>query len=159
MAKGFNDGWGGGDIHGRIRMEPQDPNAPIAFNASRLYDTHERLNIQNMLMVAYRAPSCLPKGHKACEVWSDRSYLRWQEATQDLRSRENDVAFWHGVSSRDLMKFAKRMAEGEGIDGIVTGARVVRYTNRSSGYPCHRLDIIYKPAAAVYREAIGVEAE
>ena len=120
-----------------------DPDSPDPFDNARLYGD-EKYSLQNMLLKSVNAPRRLPADCSAHSVWSDRAYSEWKKAGEGVKSREFGDAWWHGVTEADFLAFLRRIAVELGMNQEVTGGRMVRYTNHSSGYPTLRLDIIYR---------------
>jgi len=122
----------------------RDPNKPAPFSHSRLYGG-EKYSLQDMLLNSFGATVRLPEGVQCHSVWDDRAYAAWRESSQGIKSKDSGDAFWNGVSQPSLKAFVEKMAVHTQVRGEVVGARIVRYTNVSSGYPTNRLDILYKP--------------
>jgi hypothetical protein len=109
------------------------------FEFSRLYG-QEKYSLDNMTLASVNFPDVVDSG-KITSEWSDRIFTSWDAASKDLKSTYNADAFWAGVSSTDLLTFAKAIAEAVNFTHEVTGVRIVRFTNAASGYPVLRIDI------------------
>ena len=110
-----------------------------AFDFNRLYG-NEKYSLQKMEMKSANFPAKV-EPNKATAVWSDRIYTQWRDAMNGIKSTMSADAFWAGVSNKDLLVFASRVAAAIEFTHKVTGARITRYTNVASGYPCLVLEI------------------
>ena len=117
-----------------IKTETVDP-----FVFSRLYG-REKYSLNSMELKAANFPAEVDPG-KATSIWSDRAATTWEEASNGIESEYSGDAFWAGVSAADLLTFAERMAKTINFQHKVTGARITRFTNAASGYPCLVLEI------------------
>lgn len=110
------------------------------YNPYRLYDS-EKYSLSNMLLKDAKFPTDVDQD-KVGSVWDDRVYSEWREAMEEIKSTESGDGWWAGVSNRDLLAFTRRLIKKIDPDWKhkITGARIVRYTNMSSGYPTLRLD-------------------
>jgi hypothetical protein len=109
------------------------------FDYSRLYG-NEKYSLQKMELKSASFPAQVEPG-KATAVWSDRMPSEWEKAGDGIKSNQSGDAWWAGVSEKDLLIFAQRMADAIHFEHKVTGARITRYTNASSGYPCLVLEL------------------
>lgn len=108
-----------------------------AFEFSRLYNT-EKYSLQKMELKSVNFPAQVEAG-KATATWSDR--VSWDEAIKLVKSNFSGDAFFAGATDASFIEFAKAMGVILGFKHVVTGARVTRYTNAMSGYPCLALEI------------------
>jgi hypothetical protein len=109
------------------------------FNYNRLYG-NEKYNLQKMELKSVNFPAQVEDG-MGTSVWDDRIYTEWRKAGEGITSSYSGDAFWAGVSNEDLLVFAQRVADAIHFNQKVTGARITRYTNASSGYPCLVLEM------------------
>ena len=107
---------------------------PFVFG--RLYGD-EKYNLQNMELKSVNFPAQVKNYHS---IYADRANEEWIKAGEGITSTYNGDAFWAGVSEKDLLIFAQRMADALNFKHKVTGARVSRHTN-SNGYPCLLLEM------------------
>ena len=110
-----------------------------AFSFERLYG-NEKYSLQKMELKSTNFPAQI-EPNMATAVWSDRIYTQWRDAMNGITSTMSADAFWAGVSNEDLLLFASRVATAIDFRHKVTGARITRYTNAASGYPCLVLEI------------------
>jgi hypothetical protein len=110
-----------------------------AFEYDRLYG-REKYSLQKMEMKSINFPAEVEPGF-ATAVWSDRINNEWWESTKLIESRYTADALFAGATDESFMTFAKAIAKAIGFNHEVTGARITRYTNASSGYPCLVLEV------------------
>jgi len=95
--------------------------------------------------------SFAPVGSAILDVYTDRiSHEQWQEAVKALDYKQGggfQQAAMHAPDA-NILTFA-RVAVG---DARLTGVRIVRYTNVSSGYPVWRIDGYINPIAAAKKQ-------
>ena len=116
----------------RLKMEEADP-----FDFNRLYHD-EKYCLNNMTLCQARFPT---SADQAYSVWSDR-VEGWNKARLDTKSNyRGGDEWWAGVQEDSLLAFAVRIAEIVQYQHKVTGARIVRFTNKNQ-YPVLRLDIV-----------------
>ena len=77
--------------------------------------------------------------------YQDRIYGEWEEGRKWYNKETGNL---HGINlgsmtDKNFIKWAEIISKKwlDQIERKITGLRVVRYTNVSSGYPCLRLDI------------------
>ena len=107
------------------------------FSFDRLYG-REKYNLQNMEMKSVNFPVKTDNYHS---IYEDRAEDTWRKAAEGIESNYNGDAFWAGVSEKDLLIFAQRMADALQFKHKVTGARISRHTHAMSGYPIHLLEM------------------
>jgi hypothetical protein len=107
------------------------------FNFNRLYG-NEKYNLQNMELKSVNFPAQAEHYHS---IYEDRALTEWRKAAEGIESRQSGDAFWAGVSDKDVLVFAQRMADALSFKHKVTGARISRHTNWSSGYPILLLEM------------------
>lgn len=128
----------------QIKTTPAD-----RFDYNRLYG-QEKYNLNNMTLAKVNFPYSVNEG-KITSVWSDHIYKEYRNAIAEVTSAQNGDAFWNGVSSEQLLKFASDVAKAVNFEPEVTGVRIVRFTNVMSGYPVLRIDIASGGVAAPLR--------
>lgn len=114
------------------------------FNPTRLWGD-EKYSLQNMLMRQVRFPAYFHEGDLFSEWWSDHAYKTFQAACEKYRGRVGPNAgsfeggdFLSALSEDDFVEFCR---EAIGAEHPATGARVVRHTNASSGYPVYSIQV------------------
>lgn len=117
-----------------VNVELTDP-----FCYERLYG-NEKYSLNNMLMTQTSVLPARVEYGKAASWYSDQVSKEWDAARVGISSTANGDAWWNGVDSKQLLRFAKRIAVAFGFTHDVTVARIVRYTNAGQ-YPVYRLDI------------------
>lgn len=116
-----------------VKTAPAD-----AFSHIRLYG-EEKYKLDNMELKAVNFPARVDEDH-ITSTWSDR--ILWDKARAVITtSSMYGDAFYAGVSDVELLKWAQIIADEINFNHQVTGVRVVRYTNPSSGYPILRADL------------------
>jgi len=123
-----------------IKQTKADP-----FDFNRLYG-NEKYSLSNMTMVDAGLPDLVEPGMSE-SVYSDR-LRQWHKddvwygtiETLGIKSSHNADAWWAGVSTADVLKFAQEIAKIIGFKHPVTGARIVRFTDGGQ-YPIYRLDM------------------
>lgn len=123
----------------KIQVEKADP-----FDPSRLWG-NEKYSLQNMLMRQVNFPAYCHQGDVMVSVWSDRAYETWRAAGEKYRAIVGEQvgglesgAFLSAMGEQDFLGWCR---EAIGYDKPITGARIIRYTNAASGYPCYRIDL------------------
>jgi hypothetical protein len=107
---------------------------PFVFG--RLYGD-EKYSLNNMELKSAFFPAQAKDYHS---IYSDRANDEWYKAVEGITSIYNGDAFWAGVSEKDLLIFAQRMADALSFKHQVTGARITRFTD-SRQYPCLLLEM------------------
>lgn len=122
----------------RVEMLPVE--LPLDYGRIHSYD------VQNMLLKQVNFPCAVhvtldfgDTGDWVGDCYEDRAYDAWRKAW-DAAPR----GFIHEMSDDVFLKFVTDFFEAQGIARKITGARAVRYTNVSSGYPCIRIDAVVK---------------
>ena len=124
-------------------LEPCDP-----FEYHRLMS--ESYSLQNMLIKQAAMPATIALDvDKVLSVYQDRIPNEWRKAAESLPGERSwgDSGF-ASMSDGDFLAFAQRVADACGEEMKVTGARLIRYTNAASGYPCPLLvavEVIHAP--------------
>ena len=141
--------------HMSMRRSQRKVKSPMPFDNSRLYGD-EKYSLNDMLLGTTEMPhgtrgTTIPEGYGSHTVWSDHAHDLWTRTCEIAKpeSSARSDAFWSGVSSTDLLAFARAMAVEVNVREEVVGTRIVRFTNRKSQYPVLRLDIIYKKTRLV----------
>jgi hypothetical protein len=134
----------------RIKIEKAKP-----YDSGLLWDTYKRFDIQNMLYRQVNFPAYFHTasdpilgivngaGDQMERYWSDRDYHGWENACQFLSEKYPNQSFEGFISSstpEDFLAFVKYLHK----EGDITGARLLRYTNASSGYPTYAIDVFIK---------------
>lgn len=109
------------------------------FEYNRLYG-NEKYSLQKMEMKSINFPAEVEPGF-AFTVWSDRINAEWWGSANLIVSHYTGDAFFAGATNESFMVFAKAIAKVIGFKHKVTGARITRYTNAASGYPCFVLEV------------------
>ncbi|MFF2532346.1 hypothetical protein ACFVS2_25890 [Brevibacillus sp. NPDC058079] len=114
----------------------------------KVYSYHElcmnSYGVQNMLIVQHNFPKYFYEGDYINSYYSDRfSSEDWENALQHI-SHELHIDEWVELEADEdlldeLLHFASALFKRD-----VTGVRIVRYTNASSGYPVWRIDVFSK---------------
>ena len=106
-----------------------------------------RYSVQNMLIARagdFPSVSC-PVGSEIHDAYEDRLCMWDHEKYNDLCEKHGAkfLGDWaRGVDSAKLLAFVR-----DALDmPHATGCRIVRFTNVSSGYPCHRIDAYANPS-------------
>lgn len=144
-----------------VNLGPADP-----YNPSRLWGD-EKYCLQNMLIHQYRMPFSAPPEFLG-SVYTDRVYEAWARAHKEVVEKSACKAYMGGdacnwfreCSNEDFLRYAQILSDachGSGqsvLDDVsaaadpskprVRGARMVRFTNVSSGYPTYRWDFYYE---------------
>lgn len=110
-------------------------------------------NIQNMLITQYNFPKFF---YKKENDWSDGDFIdsvytdrisseNWKRAIKHITLNRN-CDCWNQANSEELIAFANELYSDslKDKDFKITGIRVIRYTNVSSGYPTWRIDVFGK---------------
>lgn len=136
----------------RIEVEPAD-----AFDSGRLWGS-EQYSLCNMLVRQESFPRYAYEGEEPGTgdahygIWSDHVYQAWDEAVKAADPEESARGggpehFFRRLSREAFLRFLVKLLEAIGGGAPrhpVTGGRIVRFTNVSSGYPCYRVDIFCK---------------
>lgn len=144
-----------------VQLSPADP-----FNASRLWGD-EKYNLQNMLIRQHRMPFSAPAEFLG-DVYSDRLYEATSRAFEQVVQRSSCKVYMGGdacnwfqqCSGEDFLAYAQILSDaihGSGqnvLDDVsaaadpskprVRGARMIRFTNVSSGYPTYLWNFYYE---------------
>jgi len=143
-----------GDLEERVvETAPAD-----MFDSSRLYGK-EKYKLQNMLIrqVDYPAKG---RAKEFGEFWSDRCFQACDAARRkvveasECKAGGGDACGWfRSCSPEEFLAYAQACLDNGAWSGKpcddapkVTGARMVRYTNVSSGYPTYRWDLYFGKA-------------
>ena len=110
-----------------------------SFDYNRLYG-REKYSLQKMEMKAVNFPIEV-EPNLITAVWSDRINNEWIAALKLIETQYTGDAFFAGATNESFMVFAKAIAKVIGFKHKVTGARITRYTNAASGYPCFVLEV------------------
>ena len=145
---------GGGAVSGKwrkIEAEPADE-----FDSGRLWG-NEKYNLCNMLVRQEAFPRYIYEGEATgtgdahYEIWSDRVHEAWSQAVEAADPEESARGggaedFFRRLSRESFFRFLGKLIEATRGEPRhpVTGGRIVRYTNVSSGYPCYRVGIFCK---------------
>ena len=92
----------------------------------------ERFSVQNMLIRQVNFPAYYHQGDFIFDQYTDRMYETVHAANEKYPGKIEDL------SSEDFVQYCR---EACGVEQQITGARIVRFTNVSSGYPCDRIDL------------------
>lgn len=114
---------------------------PYGFMDCSSYDA------QNKLLRQYNFPLEFNKRvDKVFDVYSDRipgTELVWMDLTPSPRGQWLDM-YAQATEIEKLDKWMKTIAENCGMKQV-TGWRILRFTNKMSGYPLYRYDFYYTP--------------
>lgn len=143
-----------------VPRPPSDPDHYLVtladpYEPSRCWGD-EKYSLSNMLLRQVRFPLEVSRKDFLSSVWSDRVYSEFREACkrylEGVLGPFEDGRPLLGLSEENFLGFV-RVASGIQESQPVTGARFVRYTNVSSGYPVYRMDAFHATdgrAIAVY---------
>jgi hypothetical protein len=131
-----------------IQVDPAD-----CFNHSRLYG-NEKYKLSNMLIRQVKFPASAKRSELG-SVWTDRIYAATEKAYKEVvepsssQGGGGDACVWfRSCSEEEFLRYAQViLSEGcyKNSDKVptVTGARMIRYTNVSSGYPAYCWNFYY----------------
>jgi len=123
----------------RIEVNKADP-----FDINRLWGD-EKYNLQNMLMRQVNFPAYCYERDIMWSVYHDRAYDTFYAACEKyLKPMGGGLEGGSSLNALSSEKFLEFCREAIGCDKPITGARFIRYTNVSSGYPCYRIDVYAK---------------
>lgn len=95
-------------------------------------------DIQNMLLGQVNFPYAYNKGDYMNSVYSDRlPYELYNNALKKAGCNQWMDNWATSASDEQLLTFVREVFEKPEI----TGCRILRFTNVSSGYPCYRFDV------------------
>lgn len=124
-----------------------------AFDISEI--RRNSYNVQNMLVDQFNFPRFYHNGDFTSEIWSDRIlHEKWMKLIEkyfdgNLRSFE-----YNAPNRRKILPLFEELCGNP-----ITGYRIVRYTNVSSGFPTYRFDLFGKskntPDEKVFTGGIG----
>ncbi len=129
---------------------------------ARQHDSDEIIynsyNVQNMLINQLNFPFFYHDGDYIDFVWTDRMpYERYRELITKHFDEKSCQWDW-GFDSNKMMSFLKDYFNRE-----LTGYRVIRYTNVSSGYPVYLINVFAKsdktPQEKVFTGQFGDNVE
>lgn len=131
-----------------IQVDPAD-----CFDYSRLYG-NEKYKLSNMLIRQVKFPASAKRGELS-NVWTDRIYDAAKKAYEGViepskcKSGSGDGCGWfRDCSEEDFLRYAQAiLSEGcyKNSEEVptVTGARMVRFTDLSSGFPAYCWNFYY----------------
>jgi hypothetical protein len=122
----------------KLEITPCDP-----FNSSRLWST-EKYTLNNMLLHDVNFPSFFYQGDIVFSQYSDRiPYKDWQKLSDKYLSKGGfeDGGCFRILEDKDFLSFCRDACY---FDKEIYGARIVRFTNLSTGYPLVRIDIYWR---------------
>jgi hypothetical protein len=109
------------------------------FDYERLYGV-EKYGLQNMCLRAVNMPSFAYPNEQIYENWDDRIPDAFWDNAKLIKSHYNGDAFFAGATEESFLQWANAVfSQVNGKPIVLTGAAVIRYTNRMSGYPTLRL--------------------
>lgn len=127
----------------RIKVGEFEPAEPFSF--TRLYDSIEKYQLQNMMLCQVRMPHTIYQGEKMWDVWGDRIGAdsvanAWKHI---VTTGSGDHALAEATPD-SLLAFSQSL--NDEINGAhsftVTGMLAVRFTNHMSGYPTIRVSMV-----------------
>ena len=116
------------------KVKPFDLNALFINGYGLSYD------VQDMLLRQFNFPFKYDSEDFIFDFWDDRiDGIKWEKAFKKHFGSEGINTTWDNQPAEKIMGFLEEIAEHK-----LTGFRIVRYTNVSSGYPTLRFDVFEK---------------